>query len=163
MRPTEVTAEQIIAAGESLIAEGRKVTGSGLRRITGAGNPARLAQVWEAHQAKSGKAGKAKKLPAATTAEVAKATSEITTRVGRLAVDLHEQAEKAARLRVEVLEGELAKERDRSSRLARDLADAKRGVIDVAKLQGRIDALTEQNALLLARLESGGKAKPRRK
>ena len=47
MRPTEFPAEAIIAAGQSLQAAGRNVTGFALRQRVGGGNPARLRQVWD--------------------------------------------------------------------------------------------------------------------
>ncbi len=45
MRPTELTPEAIINAGEAPRGEGRNITGFGLGRVVGGGNPARLKQI----------------------------------------------------------------------------------------------------------------------
>lgn len=47
MRPAEVTTTQIIVAGIQLEKNGKAVNGSSLRKLIGAGNPARLMRVWE--------------------------------------------------------------------------------------------------------------------
>lgn len=46
MRPTEVTDDQIIQAGNQLESEQVRVTGFALRRLIGAGTPTRLIKVW---------------------------------------------------------------------------------------------------------------------
>lgn len=51
MRPATFEAEQIIEAGLALQAEGKRITGFGLRNRTGGGSPARLKQVWDEYQA----------------------------------------------------------------------------------------------------------------
>lgn len=53
----------------------------------------------------------------------------------------------------------LTHERQQVERLTAEIVDAKRSELDAAKLQGKIDALTEQNAALLTRLETGGTRK----
>ncbi|EGI5956847.1 hypothetical protein TW92_005004, partial [Salmonella enterica subsp. enterica serovar Weltevreden] len=50
MRPATFEAEQIIEAGLALQAEGKRITGFGLRNRTGGGSPARLKQVWDEYQ-----------------------------------------------------------------------------------------------------------------
>lgn len=50
MRPPEVEDMTIIDAGNSLIQDGRRVTGFALRKAVGGGNPSRLVRVWEDHQ-----------------------------------------------------------------------------------------------------------------
>lgn len=49
MRPAEFSPEEIVAAGEALVAAGRNVTGFALRQKVGGGNPNRLKQVWDEH------------------------------------------------------------------------------------------------------------------
>ena len=44
MRPAEFSPEEIVAAGEALVAAGRNVTGFALRQKVGGGNPNRLKQ-----------------------------------------------------------------------------------------------------------------------
>ena len=51
MRPAEFSPEEIVAAGEALVAAGRNVTGFALRQKVGGGNPNRLKQVWDEHLA----------------------------------------------------------------------------------------------------------------
>ena len=50
MREAEVTDQQIIDAGNDLLAKGRKVTKSGLRQHLGAGNFDRLLAVWQQYE-----------------------------------------------------------------------------------------------------------------
>jgi chromosome segregation ATPase len=50
MRPPEIEDAAIIDAGNSLIEDGRRVTGFALRKVVGGGNPSRLVRVWEDHQ-----------------------------------------------------------------------------------------------------------------
>ena len=47
MRPAEIPTEAIIEAGMELRAMGRNITGFGLRKQVGGGNPDRLKQVWD--------------------------------------------------------------------------------------------------------------------
>lgn len=47
MRPPETSNEAIIEAGKKLQKAGRRITGFGLRKLTGSGSPDRLLRVWE--------------------------------------------------------------------------------------------------------------------
>ncbi|ABM21334.1 DNA-binding protein [Marinobacter nauticus] len=49
MRHPEISNEAIIAAGKKLQEAGRRITGFGLRKMTGGGSPDRLLRVWEEH------------------------------------------------------------------------------------------------------------------
>lgn len=51
MRPSEVSKERIVAAGELLVSNGKPVTGYALRFEVGGGMAARLKAVWEQHLA----------------------------------------------------------------------------------------------------------------
>lgn len=51
MRPVEVTTTQIIVAGIQLEKSGKAVNGTSLRKLIGAGNPARLKRVWDSSAA----------------------------------------------------------------------------------------------------------------
>jgi predicted nucleic acid-binding Zn-ribbon protein len=220
MRPSEVSNEAIIAAGEALVASGRSVTGFALRQRVGGGNPTRMRQVWDEHIAASAKPPEpAADLPVEVADELARVTGDLTGRLLALVTELNDKAVRAAERRtgalvqqaseqrqqaereladagnaVEELENglaeaqsenerlraaleecqgraqaqavELAKasealthERQQVERLTADLADAKRSALDAAKLQGKIDALTEQNTALLSRLAAGGSRK----
>lgn len=83
MRPAKVSEEKIIEAGLALVADGKPVTGSGLRNNLGAGNRVRLKRVWETYQAEqtAGQAAPPLVLPPG----VAQRLEEITR---RLRVDL---------------------------------------------------------------------------
>ncbi len=83
MRPAKVSEEKIIEAGLALVADGKPVTGSGLRNELGAGNRVRLKRVWETYQAEqtAGQAAPPLVLPPG----VARRLDEITR---RLRVDL---------------------------------------------------------------------------
>lgn len=48
MRPASHTDQDVIAAGQQLLAQGKAVTGFGLREVLGGGNSARLKNIWEA-------------------------------------------------------------------------------------------------------------------
>ncbi|WP_303293474.1 DNA-binding protein [Marinobacter sp. ST-43] len=47
MRPAEISNEEIIETGKKLQTSGKNITGYGLRRILGAGDPKRLKSVWD--------------------------------------------------------------------------------------------------------------------
>ncbi|MDN4502212.1 DNA-binding protein [Alteromonadaceae bacterium BrNp21-10] len=49
MRPTSVTNEEIIEAGNVIRASGKDVTGYALRNAIGKGNPNRLKEIWDSH------------------------------------------------------------------------------------------------------------------
>ena len=49
MRHPEISNEAIIDAGKKLQEAGRRITGFGLRKMTGGGSPDRLLRVWEEH------------------------------------------------------------------------------------------------------------------
>lgn len=56
MRPPEFSSDEVIAAGEELIKQGKSVTGFGLRGLLGGGNAQRLKTIWEEHVANGGAA-----------------------------------------------------------------------------------------------------------
>ncbi|MDH2434824.1 DNA-binding protein [Pokkaliibacter sp. MBI-7] len=102
MRPAEFSPEEIIAAGEALVAAGRNVTGFALRQKVGGGNPNRLKQVWDEHLAAKNttEAEPVAELPVEVAEEVAAVTKSLTERLATLAVELNDKAVKAAERRV---------------------------------------------------------------
>ena len=50
MKPATYTDEQIIEAGMQLLAENKRVTPFGIRKIIGGGNPERIKNIWQASQ-----------------------------------------------------------------------------------------------------------------
>ena len=102
MRPAEFSPEEIVAAGEALVAAGRNVTGFALRQKVGGGNPNRLKQVWDEHLAAKNttEAEPVAELPVEVAEEVAAVTKSLTERLATLAVELNDKAVKAAERRV---------------------------------------------------------------
>lgn len=103
MRPPEISDQDIIQAGQQVLAAGRTVNGFALRTLTGGGNPGRLMKVWEAHL--SGQASFAESLPAAElplqmAEELAEVTKVLSERLTGLVVSLNNQAGQAAERRV---------------------------------------------------------------
>lgn len=50
MKPATYTDEEIIAAGEKLLTDGKRVSPFAIRNAIGGGNPARIKKIWEEHQ-----------------------------------------------------------------------------------------------------------------
>ena len=86
MRPAEFSPEEIVAAGEALVAACRNVTGFALRQKVGGGNPSRLKQVWDEHLASQSvtKAEPVAELPVEVAEEVASVTKALTERLAAL-------------------------------------------------------------------------------
>lgn len=84
MRPATFEAGKIIEAGLALQAEGKRITGFGLRNRTGGGNPARLKQVWDEYQAQT----------APSTEPVADLPDEVADAVKAISATLAEQLAK---------------------------------------------------------------------
>ena len=173
MRPAEITNETIIKAGFDLVEKGRTVTGFGLRQIVGAGNPARMKQVWDEHQeASSGKAQEpATTLPDDVAEAVASVSKALAERLAVLAVDLNSRAVKAAERRVsEVLrsaaeqKARADEELDEAAKIIEQMEAEKNKALDeletadkeaiaarreAAKLAGKMEAMQDQiNELL---------------
>lgn len=130
MRPAEFSPEEIIAAGETLVAAGRNVTGFALRQKVGGGNPNRLKQVWEEHLATKNTAVVAPvaELPVEVAEEVAAVTRSLTERLAALAVELNDKAVKAAERRVAEVLRTAGEQREQAER---ELVDAAQTVEDL--------------------------------
>ncbi len=100
MRPPETPNEAIIEAGKKLQEAGRRITGFGLRKLTGSGSPDRLLRVWEEYC----EAGQTQRQPDAETKALPKdiehsltdLASPFMEYVRQLAVELYEKAGKHA-------------------------------------------------------------------
>lgn len=92
MRPAEFSPEEIVAAGEALVAAGRNVTGFALRQKVGGGNPNRLKQVWDEHLAAKNttEAEPVAELPVEV-AEEAQVTVKFKKVVGQIKVGINDQ------------------------------------------------------------------------
>jgi len=123
MRPVEFTPEQIIEAGQALQGAGRNITGFALRQKVGGGNPARLKQVWDEHQAGQAVATiePVAELPVEVADEVAAVAKALTDRIAALAVELNDKAVKAAERRVHEVVRTAGEQREQAER---ELADA---------------------------------------
>jgi colicin import membrane protein len=102
MRPVEVTDEEIIEAGQALLAADQRITGFALRKqLGGRGTPTRLRAVWEAHEAQATPAAPpAPELPAEVASTLQAVTSDLAARLLRLASDLNQAAVRDADQRV---------------------------------------------------------------
>jgi chromosome segregation ATPase len=149
MRPTEFTAEEIIKAGQNLLAAGRNVTGFALRQKIGGGSAPRLRQVWDEHLSNQSVATLAKvaELPIEVAEQLIMVTTALTERLTLLATDLNDKAVKAAERRVD----EVVRAADVQRAAAeRELADASQTVDD---LESKHDSLKMDKDLLNSKLE----------
>ncbi|MBK1851116.1 DNA-binding protein [Marinobacter sp. 1-4A] len=108
MRPAEIANQEIIDAGKKLQTTGKNITGYGLRRILGAGDPKRLKSVWDEYASK-GKANKNAdlRLPAELEDLVTELENNLIEQVRPLTVQLYEGALKAAQRQVSETSREL--------------------------------------------------------
>lgn len=148
MRPAEFTQDQIIEAGQALIAAGRNVTGFALRQRVGGGNPNRLKQVWDEHQASQSvvTAEPVAELPVEVAEQLQVVTTALTERLAALAVDLNDKAVKASERRVAEVVRAAGEQREQAER---ELADASQTVDD---LELQLDHGNERIAQLEQRL-----------
>ena len=103
MRPPEITDQEIIQAGQQILAAGRPVNGFALRTVTDGGKPARLMKVWEEHlsgQAPLPASLPTVELPLQMAEELAVVTKALGERMAALAISLNNQAVQAAERRV---------------------------------------------------------------
>ena len=149
MRPAEFSPEEIVAAGEALVAAGRNVTGFALRQKVGGGNPNRLKQVWDEHLAAKNttEAEPVAELPVEVAEEVAAVTKSLTERLATLAVELNDKAVKAAERRVAEVLRTAGEQREQAER---ELADAATTVDDLEatldETKAEVETLTNKLA-----------------
>jgi colicin import membrane protein len=158
MRPAEIPDDAVIAAGEALQAEGRRITGFALRARCQGGNPNRLAAVWTDHVARhsAARAEPAPTLPVEVADVLQAVSAELVAKLQRLAADLHQGAVRAAEQRVaEVLRG-AAEQREQAQQ---ELADAGQAV---EELEGQLADLRAQLEAQQARLAQAHEAVQRR-
>ena len=149
MRPAEFTPEEIIQAGQELQAAGRNITGFALRQKVGGGNPSRLKQVWDEHQAGQTVAHSepVAELPVEVADEVAHVSKQLTDRLAALAVELNDKAVKAADRRVAEVVRSAGEQREQAER---ELADAAQTVDD---LETKLDEAGTENEVVEAALK----------
>jgi colicin import membrane protein len=140
MRPVEFTSEDIIHAGQELLAAGRNITGFALRQKVGGGNPNRLKQVWDEYLASQieAHAEPVAELPVEVAEEVAGVAKTLTDRIAALAVGLNDKAVKAAERRVAEIVRAAGEQKEQAER---ELADASQTVDD---LEEQLDGLRSE-------------------
>lgn len=150
MRPAEISDQDIIAAGQQVLAAGRAVNGFALRTQTGGGKPERLMKVWEQHligQTAAPLRPATTELPLEMAEELAAVTKALGERMAALAISLNDKAVQAAERRVHQIQRS-ADEQSGKDQAA--LADASVVVDDLqAKLsqaETEVEALQKQLA-----------------
>lgn len=154
MRPVEFSSEEIVSAGEELLASGRNVTGFALRQRVGGGNPGRLRQVWDEYIASKSvaKAEPVAELPVEVAEEVATVSKALVERIAVLASELNDKAVKAAERRVSEVVRSAGEQREQ---VERELRDAAQTVEDLEmqfdQVRSELAACEEKLAAMSAR------------
>lgn len=149
MRPVEVVEQDIIQAGNDLLAANRNITGFALRKALGGGSAPRLRQVWDDHinsQALS-KVEPVAELPVEVAGELKELSDGLVQRLQHMAVGLNDKAVKAAERRVSDLVKSVGEQREQAER---ELADAGQAVDE---LEAQLDAAAQDKELLRVKLD----------
>lgn len=155
MRPVEYTDDQIIAAGEALMASGRSVTGFAIRQRIGGGNVNRLKQVWDEYLAsKSAKEADVVDLPVEVADKTQAAIKRLEEELKALVLEINAKAVMAAERRV----AEVVRQAEEQRALAeQEQADAEQMIVDLetrlAEQQAKAAADAELHADYRARME----------
>lgn len=138
MRPATFEAEQIIEAGLALQAEGKRITGFGLRNRTGGGSPARLKQVWDEYQATqtAPSTEPVAELPDEVADAVKGISATLAEQLAKLAAELNDKIIKAAERQVDDITRAAEKQQAETEQ---ELADAAQTVDD---LEQKLEAMT---------------------
>ncbi len=108
MRPAEIANQEIIDAGKRLQSTGKNITGYGLRRILGAGDPKRLKSVWDEFSTKDKTDRNTDlRLPAELEDLVAELENNLVEQIRPLTVQIYDGALKAAQRQVSETSREL--------------------------------------------------------
>lgn len=138
MRPAAFSDEEIITAGQALLATGRAITGFALRQKLGGGNPNRLKQVWDESLAQAAPTAPVSELPIEVAEAVAHVSANLVARIQQLAIELNDKAVKAADRRVAEVVRTAGEQRQQAER---ELADAAQAVDE---LEATVDAQQQQ-------------------
>lgn len=150
MRPTEFTNQQVIEAGQALLAEGRKVSGFALAQKVGGGRPARLKQVWDEHVVGQGvvEAEPVSALPVEVADVLQSLSASLVERVHNLALELNDKAVRTAEGRVAEVVRAAA---DQRAQAEQEIVDATATVDD---LTDKLDLADAENVRLAQALET---------
>ncbi|MEC5215038.1 colicin import membrane protein [Polaromonas sp. CG_9.5] len=144
MRNPEIPDQDIVKAGQELLAVGRLVNGYALRTKTGGGKPERLLKVWEEHvsgQTAVPFAPVATELPLEMAEELAAVTQALCERMAALANSLNNKAVQAAERRVHQIQ------RSADEQSGKDKAELADAAVVVNELQTKLSqAETEEEA-----------------
>lgn len=149
MRPVEVSDEEVIQAGDDLLAAGRNITGFALRKALGGGSAPRLRQVWDDHvnsQAMA-KVEPVAELPVEVAGELRELSDGLVQRLQNMAVGLNDKAVKAAERRVSDLVKSVGEQREQAER---ELADASTAVDE---LEAQLAVFAQDKELLRVKLD----------
>tara|TARA_R110001583_G_scaffold42556_12_gene135419 strand:- start:1079 stop:1663 length:585 start_codon:yes stop_codon:yes gene_type:complete len=154
MRPAEIANQEIIDAGKKLQTTGKNITGYGLRRILGAGDPKRLKSVWDEYASKD-KTDKSAdlRLPAELEDLVIELENKLVEQVRPLTIQLYEGALKAAQRQVSETSRELKNLR---SEMEAEVLDAN---TIIEELEQRLVETTQQLQESAADLKQSDKAR----
>ncbi|WP_445370057.1 DNA-binding protein (plasmid) [Methylomonas sp. HW2-6] len=126
-RPADITDDQIIEAGKALTKANRNVTGFALRKLTGGGDPKRLKEVWDRHNAAQAVTNSEPvvELPLEVAESLAVLTKGLVDKINVLALELNDRAVKTQERRVADV---LRAAREQQAQSERELADASQAV-----------------------------------
>lgn len=142
-RPTEITDEAIIAAGNELIAENKRVTGFSLRKKTGGGDPSRLISVWEKHLQNQAviEAEPVQELPVEVASKLAELTKAVEEQFKLLAVGINTTAVNTAEQRVAQV---IATAEEQQEKAKAELIDATETVNELEALLDKMKVRSQQ-------------------
>ncbi|OAI13201.1 kfra protein [Methylomonas koyamae] len=148
-RPADIDNDRILEAGRMLTKANRNVTGFALRKVIGGGDPKRLKEVWDRHNAAQAvtNAEPVAELPVEVAETLAVLTKALVDKVNALALELNDKAIKTQERRVaEVLKAA----NEQQAQAERELADASQAVDELEAMlvdeQGRAEALAKRLA-----------------
>ncbi|EAS2063682.1 hypothetical protein A2I42_08870 [Salmonella enterica] len=139
MRPATFEPEEIIAAGNALLAEGVvNITGFALRKRVGGGDPSRLRQVWDGYLAgqTAVESGPLADLPPELADAVKTVTGTLTGHIVQLLRELNDRAVRAAEHRIDDV---TCAADEQKAQAERELADAVQTVDD---LEQKLEVVT---------------------
>lgn len=144
MRPTEFNAEDVIAAGNTLLESGRKITGFALRQSIGNGTPALLKQVWDNHISNKHieRAAPTIELPSTVAESLVKITTAQAEQLTRFVKELNTAAVTAAESRIEAL---LKEQAEKDKQTEEELTEA---LIAYEKLEAKLNEEITKSTLL---------------
>ncbi|PTB92428.1 hypothetical protein C9974_12705 [Marinobacter sp. B9-2] len=152
MRPVKIETQDIIQAGQKIKADGKRVTGYGLRQLLGGGDQKRLLSVWQSHQSeeKNDEQQASFDLPIELEETLDKVGNVLSAQIRSMSVKLNEVAVKSATRQVADITREYKELKDQTDAELRDAAaiieELENQVVELDRklktaIDGRDDAL----------------------